>query len=78
LIDERTSKVVIHRDVIFNEFGFNKDFTMNRSVNYFDNDVVSEEETVVQPPDVQGSLHTGILEGRDFNQSGMALMIWHV
>ena len=48
LIDETTSRVVICRDVIFNESDFNKDRDSS-SVNCFD-DVISDKELVSQPP----------------------------
>ena len=51
LIDETTSRVVIRRDVIFNESDFNKDGDASRSVNCFDDDVFLE---VLQPSDELG------------------------
>jgi len=54
LIDETTSRVIIRRDVIFNESDFNKNGDASRSVNCFDDGEFSDEEQVSQPPNELG------------------------
>ena len=49
LIDESTLKFIIRRDVIFNEVGFQNDRGINRNLDCFNDDVITEgEESVVQ------------------------------
>ena len=54
LVDETTSKVIMRQNIIFNESDFNKDGDASGSVNCFDDDVFSDEELVLQPPNKLG------------------------
>ena len=53
LIDENTSRVIIRRDAIFNEFDFNQNKDITKEIHSFEDDVFPEE-SVVQQPDDQG------------------------
>ena len=58
LIDESTSKVIIRRDVIFNEADFQNGRGINKNLDCFNDDVIPEgEESVVQQPDDQDQGH---------------------
>ena len=55
MIDESTLKVIIHRDVIFNEADFQNYPDINKNLDCFNDDVIPEgEESVVQQPNDKG------------------------